>query len=134
MTGEELNKKYHELCGWTLQRVKRCDPYPKSGWIYAWTPPGVERPEFGHEDKKLRDAELPALHLDANLAIAEADRVFVEWLYRSCPFKSRHRINAYWERNPETGFYRSLEVTGATLCEAILKALIAAKEAKPTTT
>lgn len=106
MTGEDLCRKYHELCGW------RPKPYANPGFAGAtsWLKPG------GGE----RWDSLPFLHLDANLAIAEADRVFTSgWrLFRGVRFSIQTGTNAFdvW--------------TADTACEAILAALIAAKEAK----
>src|SRR5436190_3267256 len=65
MTGEELNRKYCELKGWTLT----------SGVDYIFHHQPKCNPAFAMPPCKCSGA-LPPLHLDANLAIAEADRVF----------------------------------------------------------
>ncbi len=68
MTGEELNRKYWELRGWR----KFYDP----GSI--WVNPEPQRTDYAKEPvNQLR--ELPPLHLDANLAIAEARKKHPLW-------------------------------------------------------
>jgi len=106
---EELNRKYHELCGWRVERNPAARPRGFHGLSEWW----VDELN-GHTSPRL-----PALHLDANLAIAEADRVFSHhW--------SVDRLgNKFAAWSKET----LISAEGATFCEAILKALIAAKEA-----
>lgn len=72
MSGEELNRKYHELCGWgwyCSYGHAKCDC--KSGRYWCNCPPrscSHSMAADGHSHL----SELPSLHIDANLAIAEA--------------------------------------------------------------
>ncbi len=92
MTGEELNRKYHELKGWPK----------RSGELLA----------------------CPPLHLDANLAIAEANRVLdVNKHYWELKFASPSCSIALIENKSGKIV---LHAQGETVGEAILKALIAA--------
>ncbi len=86
MTGEELNRKYWEMEGYWAD--KQQGP--------TWFP-------------------APPLHLDANLAIAEAKKTF-NWFRLAV--------------EPDRVVFVRLEIAveGKDICEAILKALIAAGE------
>jgi hypothetical protein len=121
MTGEALNRKYHELCGWTLAQ------HQWGGVICLhWMPPG--NTEIVPPCRQARDRQeasrqyLPALHLNANLAIAEARKVFKEWSLKT--FESHCFFVPRIE--PPILACRGDGEHGA--CEAILKALIAAKD------
>lgn len=112
-SGEELNRKYHELReGLTYDTSDRC-----STTYIEW----------------------PPLHLDANLAIAELEkecsrpidpmpgvRMF-HWTIESLPSgKIRCRIYNWCE--PYGKARNKVEVEGASTCEAIIEALVRAKE------
>lgn len=105
-SGEQLNRKYWKLCGWI-----------RSGNGGRFHSPACQRGEVNC------GGSLPLLHLDANLAIVEADQVFTGgWeVTRTGVFG----INAYIERKRFEGFVAE---DCDTFCECILKALIAAKE------
>ncbi len=108
MSGEELNRKYLEMCGWDLiePQFLQNDTQRKTG---------IGRPRGTGTTQAL-----PPIHLDANLAIAEADKVFGQW---SADRTQRDVATfAAWSSD------LLAEGRGATFCEAILKALIAAKE------
>lgn len=109
-TGEQLNEKWHTLHGWTR---------PGRRW---------HQPDCGPNGNCKGYDELPALHLDANLAIEEADRVFsggwaITRFFYDTPQEPRVRI---WTTGRSTnGLYGE---GPHAFCEAILKALIATKE------
>ena len=117
MTGENLNRRYHELCGWT---IKKATSGKGITWFY------LVRPDKGLCGNSMPDhlawAGLPKLHLDANLAIAEADRVF---LFDGQPRYQLIMEDGLWYiKAPQ-------QPTGkgnASLCEAILAALIKARQ------
>lgn len=99
MNGEKLNREYHELLGWKARDSE----------YRPWDPP---------PDRADEGCELPELHSDANLCIAELDRVFKRW--------------QSWSDDGGTDrvvIQGGTEVVGrgATFNEAALKALIAAR-------
>lgn len=114
MNGEELNREYHEKLEWKRTEVRN----HFSGFADLrqwWRVPG------GGE---IRD-RLPNLHEDANLCIAELDRVFGQWSI------SREHDGKYWSLVYDQGEHSKAEYPltyeGATFNEAALKALIAAR-------
>ncbi len=129
MTGEELNRKYWESQGWRVFGV---------GIHAELIPPDfvldAEVEEFGRRNGKVQEPfmempeklsrQLPLLHLDANLAIAEACKQWPQtrdgWLLESHQGETRLMANE-----------EHVTVHGegpSAICEAILKALIAAGE------
>src|ERR1043165_801847 len=114
MTGEELNRKYRELCGWTFQSYRTGGRGNGGGFWHR--PTGCSKFTIHSSCDCDGGRDLPTLHLDANLAIAEADRVFSrEWAITV---------------QRETVFFAGgiIKTRAITFCEAILKALIASKE------
>lgn len=97
-TGEQLNRRYWELKGWKE---------------------GVDPEKF---------TQYPALHLDLNLAIAEADREFEQWAHEK---DGNERIVRAWLK-PVGQPHDVFRATGAhALSIAILHALIAKLEPNP---
>ncbi len=111
MTGEELNRKYWESKGWEFNSISQ-----------RWHSYNCRM------DLENCGGKLPPLHLDANLAIAEADKLNGHISISTveddaeCEVKGRH-----WNVMFESGEFKDWpDVCAANLCEAILKALIAA--------
>lgn len=131
-SGEELNRKYWELCGWKLRKAYVSE-FRSETW-QVWHAPDCNEYEqhtvhfgIGSEPGNCT-AKLPPLHLDANLAIAEADKVFVN--SKGVPYYDLYRDADQWafdDCNDEKLYHG---VGQHALCEAILRALIAAKESK----
>lgn len=119
MDGQSLNRKWHTLNGWQVERAS--DRIGR--WHHLVRPDGSRRYSAIEPDVCWR--YLPKLDQDANLAIAEADRVFAgSW--NACRDDAKVIFNGF--RN-EPGFGYVGEATGQhAFCEAILKALIASKE------
>lgn len=116
MTGEELNRRYHELCGWLIALDGKGSPPAK----------------YHCESCQLSARkDLPPLHLDANLAIAEADLAFLNSDGKPDYTLARNRNGWHVERfiQTPTNYGRQMWFDGS-LCEAILKALIAARSAQ----
>ncbi len=67
MTGEELNRKYWQMKGASINH--------ENGWF--WLSPPFTGDGFRSESEAW--ATLPPLHLDANLAIAEAKKKHPLW-------------------------------------------------------
>lgn len=119
VTGETLNRRYHELCGW------RFENYHNGGGF--WHQRGdCKRVRLSPVCECGGGRVIPPLHLDANLAIAEACKMWPQtrdgWLLES--HQGETRLMAHEE--PVT-------VHGEgplAICEVILKALIAAKESQ----
>ena len=105
MTGEELNRKWHVMNGLKLDEVHDGVYHPCAcGLVYA---------KGG--GKYLERIEVSALHLDANLLIAELDRVFSRgWSCERTPFT----FSVWGPRGHAMG-------SADTFCEAGLAALIA---------
>lgn len=126
MTGEQLNRKYHELCGWKYRE----GPHP---YLHVIDGPYWEAPGDKPDGDRAGTTELPPLHLDANLAIAEIEKLGGHLSLSTvegdadCPVQGRH-WNVFVETNAD--FKEWPEACAKTLNEAILKALIAAKERK----
>jgi hypothetical protein len=101
MDGQELNRKYFALKGYEF-----------------WDNPTLITRSLMRLPQEIEWQDVPRLDLDANLAIAEADLVFDgHW--------SLDRLgNKFAAWSKET----LISAEGATFSEAILKALIAAKE------
>lgn len=104
---EALNTQYYELLGWKSEHIG--GGFAALGWRLS--------------NSGERRSELPRLHEDVNLCIAEADRVFDSdwWLTRrpkEFQFVSRTLVEL------------DVRPTGETANEAILKALIAASKAR----
>ena len=120
MTGEELNRKYWELCGWTIERESHDSVY--KGWYYCLAP-GVTKSSqkalWCSDLKWLLSRHLEPLHLDANLALAEASKIFPLWKVEQWDGFVQFDAMGYGP----TKYY-----SGQSVCEVILKALIAAKE------
>jgi hypothetical protein len=103
-SGEALNKRWHELEGWQLEH--------RHGWS---NPIWIRRLSLEWAESAI---DLPALHLDANLAIAAANRVFnKDWSIEIYPDKV-----AIYDGREEC------VAVGGNVCLGILKALIASKE------
>jgi hypothetical protein len=108
-SGEALNKKWHELEGWQLEH--------RHGW---GNPIWIRRLSLEWAESAI---DLPALHLDTNLAIAAANRVFkAGWFIEHYPDAEGQYDYKFEPEEASTGY------RGATPCEAILIALIATKE------
>ncbi len=124
MTGKELNRKYHELCGWKKSR-QFMNEYRTETHDFWHTPDCNESTahtvHFGINamDGSGCRSHLPRLDRDANLAIAEADKVFA-----NCWDSSRRAGQVFVSTARFVGtFYADGD---HAFCEAILKALIAA--------
>lgn len=117
-TGEQLNRRWHELNGWT--------------WVSGsmWHVPACAH-THAYDDCS---GFLPVLHLDANLAIAEALTVFKNG-FQLIFGANNVAISVPWRTLPVGSIMPSdvemLEADGKTACEAILAALIQSKEANP---
>ncbi len=112
MNGEELNRKYWELCGVYLD-----SDHGKAVWRGKY---------LGHDCTM---SELPPLHLNANLAIAEAMKEFHGLHWNIKMHMKSAMVDVYLAERGRIGIHE--EGTGDyCVCEAILKALIAAKEAR----
>lgn len=120
--GEDLNRRYHELCGW---KVEQRGGYEHCQYFFLIDEKGEPRskPNEGCHSSSLWLAA-PPLHLDANLAIAEADRVFVLPACKK-PDYTLYRGVGGWGLDSAV---LNSHPFGETFCIAILKALIAAKE------
>lgn len=116
MTGEQLNRRYHELCGW------RFESYGNGGG--CWHHPNCEGVKRGDDNHPAScHWMLPALHTDANLAIAEATKVFgAEWFVGGISDTVKQYFVA-----PDMAVPFDRHIV-TSFCEAILKAMIAAKE------
>lgn len=105
---EELNWKYHELCGWKIE--------PFENYGYDLIAPDGKRPLGRAFPMREVLARMPKLHLDANLAIAEAVKVL----------GSGFDVRFFADGAAQLG--KGDYCTGEhAFCEAILKALIDAK-------
>ncbi len=110
MTGEELNRKYWELKGWSIQRWG-----PKKNDYWDLINPEGEKVVHSWP-LHLVWSQLPQLHLDANLAIAEADKHFRQ------VYELLRGVNGWtFRENVNARIFKD-----ATPSLAILKALIAA--------
>ena|SRR3990167_7151336 len=111
LPGEALNRRYWELRGWTCCTIQ-------CGY-------GM-RPGIKYDSDKLQP--LPALHLDANLLLAELDRVFAA---DGKPYYDLYRDSDTWTFDPcDCKSDAQCAIGEHAFCEAGLKALIAAKESQ----
>lgn len=115
MTGEELNRKYHELRGWRAEQNR--------GYVFYHKPSCVD--EVGHSRCDCSGAP-PPLHLNANLAIAEARKVFP----RGWTLKHDGGRTVYFVPRIEPPILATIGEDDNPECEAVLEALIAAKESQ----
>ncbi len=110
MTGEELNRKY-----WHLKTGRQ---YGHDG-MHAGTGELHCPIHLHHHHDEF--CEPPALHLDANLAIAEAEKVLLKFVIDRQ--LTQYRVGFVQARHEHVS-------TAPSVCEAVLKALISAKEQK----
>ena len=110
MTGEELNRKYHELAGWWFETTG-----PAAGFWHKPTCPGLR----GIGNPLSCTGHIPNLHLDANLLIAELDNTF---LYECSITRENTKIvECFGLQSAGPYDFRGL---GTTVCDAGLRALI----------
>lgn len=133
LSGEQLNRKWHELSGWRY--VKNYGGSHLQLLLSPQAVAGIHEDYLSPSpfpDLKIMDKS-PRLHTDANLAIAELLKVATEgWSLgpvnedAACQIEGPH-FNCMIQRGESPEWP---EGCGATVCEAILKALIASKEIK----
>ena len=107
MTGEELNRLYHELKGWTMRSMI------DSGGdrMVVWVGPDGDETNYKWN--------LACLNTDANLLIAELDKTFLyEW---SITRETPKIVECFGLQSAGPYDFRGL---GTTVCEAGLRALI----------
>jgi len=131
-TGEQLNRKWHELNGWRVERAT-----DRVGqWHHLVRPDGSFR--YSAIEPDVCWQYLPKLNLDANLAIAELRKLVPNYGFHLGDMHDG--VRGCWcvlIKLPSVvaSFYKPFCAFNGgkgphAFCEAILKALIASKESK----
>lgn len=116
MNGETLNTQYHKLLGWTFES------YGNGGGF--WHKEGCKVRARSSTCKCGGHWILPNLTEDANLCIAELDRVFYIQAWRRVRDTNTFALEAWTDTGGKVGYFKG---DGATFNEAAIRALIAAR-------